>query len=209
MTRPYVKSKRADQEAATRQRIVEAAVDLHTTVGPARTTISMIADRAGVQRHTVYAHFPDERGLLMACSGLHAEREALPSPEDWEGVNDLMERLDAALTALYRWFGRNEQLVAAVLRDAEHHALLREVTLLRMGPKLSAIAASLSGGLGPEGHAALALALSFHTWRTLTRDGGMSQTAAAALMARAVLSADGGEADMARTPTAPKPSNDG
>ena len=151
----------------------------------------MVADRAGVQRHTVYAHFPDERSLLMACSGLHAEREPLPSPEAWEAVNDPSVRLEAALTALYGWFGRNEQLVAAVLRDAEHHALLREITQFRMGPKVSGIAESLSGGLRTEGMAALTLALSFHTWRTLTRDGGLDQASAVALMARTVLAADG------------------
>lgn len=193
MTRRYVKSKRADQEAATRQRIVEAAVDLHSTVGPARTSISMIAERAGVQRHTVYAHFPDERSLFMACSGLHAEREPLPSPEAWEAINDPMVRLGAALTALYDWFGRNEQMVAAILRDLEHHAMVREISQLRMAPKLSAIAASVSAGLGANGQAALALALSFHTWRTLTRDGGLDQADAVALMARTVLAADGRE----------------
>jgi AcrR family transcriptional regulator len=69
MARTYTLKRRAEQQAETRQRIVEAAVDLHS-VGPAFTTISMIAERAGVQRHTVYAHFPDERSLYLACSGL-------------------------------------------------------------------------------------------------------------------------------------------
>ena len=70
MARKYTLKKRADQQAQTRQRIVEAAVDLHGSVGPAATTISMVAERAGVQRHTLYAHFPDERSLFLACSGL-------------------------------------------------------------------------------------------------------------------------------------------
>ena len=78
MTRAYTLKRRAEKQAETRQRIVEATVDLHSTVGPAKTTISMIADRAGVQRHTVYAHFPDERSLHMACSGLSLERDPLP-----------------------------------------------------------------------------------------------------------------------------------
>ena len=76
MTRIYKLKRRAEQQAGTRQRIVEAAVDLHGSVGPVQTTISMIAERAGVQRHTVYAHFPTERDLFLACSGLVQERDA-------------------------------------------------------------------------------------------------------------------------------------
>ena len=70
MTRRYTLKRRAAQQAQTRQRIAEAAIDLHSSVGPALTTISMVAERADVQRHTLYAHFPDERSLFRACSGL-------------------------------------------------------------------------------------------------------------------------------------------
>ncbi len=191
MTRTYTKGKRAEREAETRQRIVEATLDLHTEVGPAQTTISMIAERAGVQRHTIYAHFPDERTLLMACSGLHMTREPLPSPEAWAAVNDPSVRLKTALSALYAWFARNETITAAILRDAEHHALLREISGLRFGPALEALAASLSAGLGDTGKAALALAMSFHTWRTLTRAAGMKPAAAVDLMVRTILGAEG------------------
>lgn len=205
MARTYTKQKRAEKEAETRQQIIEATLDLHGEVGPAQTTISMIAERAGVQRHTVYAHFPDERALLMACSGLHLEREPLPAPSAWEAINDPERRLKKALAALYAWFVRNEPVTAAVLRDSEHHALLREVSALRFGAGFGAIAASLSAGLGAKGKAALALALSFHTWRTLTRDAGLKPAAAVELMAQTVLAADGarepraGEAVLATT----------
>ena len=191
MARAYTKSKRAEHEAETRERITEAALDLHAKVGPAQTTISMIAERAGLQRHTVYAHFPDERTLLMACSGLHLERDPLPSPDAWETANDPSVRLKTALAALYAWFARNETITAAILRDAEHHAILREISGLRFGPAFGAIAESLSAGLGGKGKAALTLALNFHTWRTLTRDAGMKPAAAVELMVRMVLGADG------------------
>jgi len=189
--RTYTKTRRAEQEAETRRRIVEAALGLHTEVGPAQTTISMIAERAGVQRHTVYAHFSDERALLMACSGLHMEREPPPSPGAWAGVNDPATRLRQALGALYGWYERNEAITAAVLRDAERHELLREISELRLGTALAAIASSLAGGLGAQGKAALALAMSFHTWRTLVREAGLTPTAAVEMMAEAVLGADG------------------
>ena len=99
MTRTYTLKKRAESQAETRRRIVEAAVELHGSLGPARTTLSMIADRAGVQRHTLYAHFPDERSLAMACSGLHAERDPLPDAAPWRSIEDRQERLRVGVDA--------------------------------------------------------------------------------------------------------------
>lgn len=189
-TRRYTKSKRAEQESETRQRIVEATVDLHSEVGPLRTTISMIAERAGVQRHTVYAHFPDDRTLQMACSGHVMANDPLPGPQDWEAVNDPLVRLCKALEALYGWYARNADLMANVVRDAEVLEVTREVMELRSGPGLQAIANSVSGGIGAKGNAALILAMSFHTWRTLVGEAGMDQAEAAGLMARTVVEAD-------------------
>ena len=187
MARTYTKGKRAEQEAETRQRIVEAALALHGEVGPSATTISMIAERASVQRHTVYAHLPDERTTFMACSGLHLERSPPPSPEGWAALNDPEARLRAALTALYEWFEGNERLLALVFRDAETNDTLREVSEVRFGPAMGAIFASLSAGLSPASAPALTLALSFHTWRTLARSAGLDKAGAASLMVRAVL----------------------
>jgi AcrR family transcriptional regulator len=189
MARNYTKSRRAEHEAETRHRITEAALALHSEVGPARTSISMIAERAGVQRHTVYAHFPDERALFMACSGLHLDRAPPPDATAWRTINDPSLRLRAALTELYRWFETNQQVTAAVLRDAEVNAALREVSGLRFGAVFGAIYASLADDLTERGHAALALALSFHTWQTLTRDAGLDTASAVDLMVEMVLKA--------------------
>lgn len=188
MARTYTKGKRAEKEAETRQRIVEAALQLHGEIGPTNTTISLIAERAGVQRHTVYAHLPDDRAVFMACSGLHAERAPPPSPEEWAGINDPALRLRVALTALYAWFARNKPLLAHVLRDAEQNQTLREVSDLRFGGPFGAIRASLGGGLAEKGLAALALAMSFYTWRTLT-EAGLEPAAAVEMMAGSVLAA--------------------
>src|SRR5262245_40968590 len=110
MARTYTLKARAESQAETRQRIVEAAVDLHGSVGPANTTVSMIAERAGVQRHTFYAHFPDERSVLMACSGHALERDPPPDAGAWRGISEPQARLRTGLTALYTWYGRNAQL---------------------------------------------------------------------------------------------------
>ena len=189
MTRIYKLKRRAEQQADTRQRIVEAAVDLHGSVGPAVTTISMIAERAGVQRHTVYAHFPDERSLFMACSGLVHERDPMPAADPWRTIADRGERLRAGLTAIYGWFERNAQLLSCVLRDAEVHPMAREVSELRFGPYYAAYHEALGAKLNAKQRAVLALGLSFFTWRTLVRESGLKPGAAVAVMVQAIESA--------------------
>lgn len=189
MARTYTLKKRAGQQAETRLRIVEAAIDLHGSIGPALTTFSMIAERAGVQRHTLYAHFPDERSMSLACSGLAMERDPLPDPESWRGIAEGRERLLAALSSLYAWYERNAALAACVLRDAEHHALTKEIVDLRMGPAMAAFHEMPGVALNGEQRKLVPLALSFFTWRSLTRDGGLTSAAAAEAMSRAIASA--------------------
>lgn len=192
MTRTYTLKKRAEQQAETRRRIVEAAVDLHGSIGPAATTVTMIAERAGVQRHTFYAHFPDDRSLWMACSGLAMERDPTPDATAWQGIEGCGERLRAGLTAIYGWYERNAELMASVLRDAEHHALTKEVMGLRYGPSIAAWHETLGAKLNARQRALLPLALSFYTWRTLVRDGGLKPAAAVKAMVQAIEGADGG-----------------
>jgi AcrR family transcriptional regulator len=186
MTRTYTLKKRADSQAETRQRIVEAAVKLHSTVGPALTTISMVAERAGVQRHTFYAHFPDDHSLYLACSGLAMERDPLPDAAPWRDIEDLRERQRVGLTAIYGWYERNADLAACVLRDAEYHPLTSEIVELRMGPYMAAYREVLGARLNTKPRAVLRLALSFFTWRTLVRDAGLKQAAAVRAMVQAV-----------------------
>src|SRR4051794_22958932 len=136
MPRTYTLKRRAEQKAETRHRIIEATVDLHCSVGPALTTFSMVAARAGVQRHTLYAHFPDERSLLLACSGLALARDPLPDAEPWRKITNHDEQLRTGLLAVYGWYERNAAQAACVLRDAEHHALTKEITEMRFGPTM-------------------------------------------------------------------------
>jgi AcrR family transcriptional regulator len=178
--------RRAEQQAETRQKIVEAAVELHGRVGPAQTSFSMVAERAGVQRHTLYAHFPDERSLLMACSGLALERDPPPDAAPWRSIEDQDRRLRTGLRAIYDWYEGNAVLMGCVLRDAEHHAVVREISQLRYGPILAAYHDVLGAGLNAKQRAMLGLALSFFTWRTLARDSGLKQAAAVAAMAQAI-----------------------
>jgi AcrR family transcriptional regulator len=191
MARTYTLKKRAEQQAATHQRIVEAAVDLHSTVGPAGTSLSMIAERAGVQRHTLYAHFPDERSILMACSAHVYGSDPLPDPAPWRAIADGSERLSAGLRAIYDWYGRHASLLACVLRDAEHHELTREIRQLRFVPVAKVWHEVLGAHLSGKQRAMLHLALSFYTWRSLVSESGLSPAAAVAAMVQAIEDADG------------------
>lgn len=186
MARPYTLKRRAERKAETRQRIVEATVELHSKVGPALTTVSMIAERAGVQRHTFYAHFPDERSLHLACSGLALERDPLPDPDRWRDIDDPGERLRVGLAALYGWYERNAEMAACVLRDAEYHPLTEEIVALRFGAPMAAFQEALGETLDPRQRAILHLALSFFTWRTLVREAGLKLIPAIETMAEAI-----------------------
>lgn len=190
LTRSYTLKKRAEQQAETRRRIVEAAVELHSSQGPAATTFSMVAERAGVQRHTLYKHFPDERSLAMACSGLVYERDPLPEAAVWHSIVDRTERLTAALSAIYAWYERNASLMACVMRDVEHHAPTQEAVTRRVAPVVAAWHEVLGANLKAKQRAMLHLALSFFTWRTLVRDGGLTQRVAARVMVQAIEGAD-------------------
>jgi AcrR family transcriptional regulator len=188
VTRKYELKSRAERMEATRRRIVEAAIELHRTKGPARTTLTDIARRAGVERHTLYRHFPDERAIGLACSGLHMDRNPPPDADSWAAVSDPGERLRAGLNDLYAWFERNEDMFARVLRDAEFHELTREMFELRSGEAMGAIYRVLGECIPPGTRAAgaLALALDFRTWQSLARSG-LSREEAVETMVAAVL----------------------
>ena len=187
MGRKYELKKRAERQEETRRRIVEAAVELHGTIGPARTTVSAVAERAGVQRHTYYRHFPDERSLGLACSGLYMETNPMPDPEPWREIDDLEQRLRHGLGELYAYYERNEPMLSNVIRDAELDPVFAEIGRMRIGPPLGAIRAVLANGRRSKRLLALLdVALAFSTWRTLVRDSGLSHKEAVETMVAAI-----------------------
>jgi len=189
---------RAARMSETRERIVHAAYDLHRTVGPAQTTISAIAEAAGVQRHTVYRHFPDELSLSAACTEYGLARDPQPDPAFLTQITDPRDRLQTALTQQYGYYRRNASLLANVYRDApvlqqrlqaagfdwqsvppavrsffEQPAALCEV-LVRGWPIQVSGAARFSATVG--------LAIDFRTWQTLVHDQGLDEAHAIELM---------------------------
>jgi AcrR family transcriptional regulator len=175
---------RAERQQETRRRIVSAAVALHEELGPLATTISAIAKRAGVERLTVYRHFPDEQSLFRSCTEHYFAAHPPPQPQKWLDIRDPEERLERGLAELYAYWSENRRMVAGVLRDYQ-------VAGERIGSGtvdfIAAVTEALLKGWGLRGRrrarlrAAIAVAVHFRTWETLA-DQGLSDRDGAALM---------------------------
>jgi AcrR family transcriptional regulator len=189
MTRKYELKRRAERRAETRKRIVEATVGLHTSVGPAQTTISAIAESAGVQRHTVYAHFVDERALFDACSAHWAALHPFPDPARWAGVDDPKRRLQATLDAVYEWYARAGEDLEIFKRDSGIHSTAAELVERREQALLS-LRDELAAGWSRRKtvRAAIGHALELETWHSLVRRHGLTRKQAVDAMLRFVAS---------------------
>jgi AcrR family transcriptional regulator len=189
MNRKYELKERARRQEQTRQRIVEAAVDLHTSVGPARTTISAIAERADVERHTVYAHFPDDRTLFRACSAHWTASHPMPELETLAAMEDPVRRLRRALVEMYAWYESVEADLALFLRDVSVVPASADV-IGEMTAEFATVAEAASEGWPRRKsvRAAIGHALEFETWRSLVRRQGLSRTQAVEAMTRLVSS---------------------
>ena len=186
-TRKYEKKRRAEQESETRRRIVEAVFALHGEIGPARTTIKAIAQRAGVERLTVYRHFADEGAIFAACDAHFRSETPPPDPAAWADIVDPAERLRAALVAFYGFYRRGENMIA----NAERDAVGLPALAVLMAPRdaiLAAVREDLlaAWAVGDRARtrlaAAIAHALRFDTWRSLARLEGLEDAEAAELM---------------------------
>ena len=183
--RPYRKRQRAEQEERTRERIAAATADLHGSVGPSRTTVSAIAERAGVQRATVYRHFPTDEALFEACTAHFYARHPLPDAATWTHISDPTKRLRRALTELYGWFEETEDMLANVTRDA---AYTPEAPRERFRSYFEHVRATLMAGRKERGRAreriaaGIGHAITFPTWRSLVREQGLEHGEAVKVM---------------------------
>ncbi len=186
--RKYELRKRAEQVADTHLRITEAAIELHGTVGPARTTLSAVAERAGVERRTLYRHFPTEAELFGACSAHWFAANPWPDLAAWRAIRDPDERLALALDELYAYYERTAPMYSNVLRDAELVDYARDA-VAPLDAYLDAAAEALAAGRGARGRhrrlllVALRHAVAFSTWQSLTASGAGRADAAALVTA--------------------------
>jgi AcrR family transcriptional regulator len=174
--RKYELKQRAAEMAETHQRITEAAIELHGTLGPSRTTLSAVAERAGVERRTLYRHFRNEADLFAACSTSYFAANPWPDLGDWRAIGDPQQRLELALDELYAYYERTEPMLSRVLRDAElvefardavaplHAYLEKGAEVLTTGRRARGRRRQLLGG-------AFRHALAFSTWRSLSANG--------------------------------------
>jgi AcrR family transcriptional regulator len=175
--RKYELKRRAEKLEETRRRITEATVELHRTVGPAATQISEVARRAGVQRVTVYNHFPDDAALLAACSAHWRVLHPAPGPSAWSAIDDPGERLRTALRELYGWYRETEPMTANILRDAAVIPALHRIVEGGLGAYLHEVQRALAAPLRVRGKrrdrvaAAVRAAVDFHFWRALAELG--------------------------------------
>jgi AcrR family transcriptional regulator len=189
--RQYRMTRRAEQVDQTRQRIINATVDLHGSIGLAATTIAAIAERAGVTRLTVYRHFPDETALIGACSAHWMSGQQPPDPAAWSRIADPADRLRAGLADLYRFYRAGADMLANVYRDfavlpeAFQQALRDQDNHHRdvlMEPFRSTTADQLR-----RLHAVIGHAISFWTWRSLCIEHGLSDQEAVEAMTGMIL----------------------
>jgi AcrR family transcriptional regulator len=186
-SRTYELKRRAERQQETRRRIVAAAVELHTTLGPSRTTVQAIAEKAGVTRPTVYAHFPDVRSLFEACSAHVGATIPPPDPTPWHSITDPTVRLETALRELYGYYDRLEPLLENVHRDAAVMPLVAEMNAYRARyleeiRDLLLQAWPTRGGASARLRRAVGHALEFHTWQSLVRRQGCATDEAVQLM---------------------------
>lgn len=187
MARKYQLKQRAQRQEETRQRIIEAAVELHTTIGPAQTTMSAIAERAGVERLTLYRHFPAAHTLFAACSSHYLVTHPLPDPAPWGLIADPSVRLRMALAEVYAYYRRTEQHTLAIQRDAQVLPALHEFAApyREHWGEMRAVLIAAWEGPAPKLRlleAALGHVLDFQTWRSLVRQHGLDDEQAIDLL---------------------------
>lgn len=177
---------RTGGSAPTRERIVTAALGLHEEVGPAATTISAVAARAGVQRLTVYRHFPDASSLLAACWARWRGGHPFPDPDGWTGERDAPSRLVAALERVYGYYATNRRMLERLLADEGAVEGLADL-VAPLHDYRREQAGALAAGWGAEGgsqrrvRVAVGHALRFSTWASLAEEG-LTPVEAARLM---------------------------
>jgi AcrR family transcriptional regulator len=183
-TRPYRKKRRAELEEQTRLRITESAVELHGTLGPSRTSVSAIAEHAGVPRSTVYRHFPDEAALFTACSSHWRAANPPPDLETWAAIDDPDERLRIGLAQLYAFYRRTHAMMDNLHRDEAIVPTVQRTFSNFRGYLAAARDALLRGrGRAPRRvRAVIGHAVAYPTWRSLAVDQELDDAAAAALM---------------------------
>ena len=181
MARTYRLKQRAERQNETRQRIVEAAVELHTTLGPMRTSILAIAEKAGVERPTVYRHFPTMDELLTACSTHYREQNPQPDPEPWLQIREPEERLRRALSQIYDYYSARESELWKIFRDAEDAPAVRRVAepdIRHHQRMIDVLVAAWPERDAAKLRAFLGHATDFFAWRSLRRQGLSNEQAA-------------------------------
>lgn len=178
------------KQADTRRRIVEAAVMFHSTIGPARTSVSAICREAGVRRATFYRQFPDELSLYKECRALGMSEHPLPELIPLAEVADPLSRLRSALAAAYQYYRDNEPTMAAIIRDSE--VMPVGGAYFQFQDQLQCLLAAAWKAHGKRAariNAACGHAADFQAWRSLALKQGLADAEVIDAMVALVLAA--------------------
>jgi AcrR family transcriptional regulator len=177
---------------ATRRRIAQATYELHSTIGPALTTVALISERVGLPRQTVYRNFRTQLEIFRGCIAFGLELHPMPDPEAWKSIADRGTRLRVGLAQLYLWFEASEPVLTNSVRD---FGVVREVAEPAMEPVYQVfqrISETLcEGWKGREVSALLALAMDFTTWKKLRREHGMASSVIVEMWSELIRCRDG------------------
>jgi len=174
--RPYKMVARAESAAATRERIIDAAVEAFWERPGEEVSLDELARRAGVTVQTVIRRFGGREGLFVAA----AEREAgrVRRQRDEAPVGDL----SAAVRVLLDHYEAMGDRVLRLLADEERLPGLREVAeqgrILHRDWCARVFAPALDGRVGVQRRRRLAQFVAVcdvYTWKLLRRDGGLSR----------------------------------
>ena len=179
--------RRAEQQEETRQRIVSATVALHQEAGLLGTTVSDIAARAGVERATVYRHFPDDRSLITACTAHYFRQHPIPDDALWWDIDEPVERLRVALNEIYAYHRRTEPMMSRTLPEVTRLPVAQEA-IAPIVAQWNRMADDLASGWRVDAArqgmitAAIGHAIAFPTWQSLACQQRLDDARAVELM---------------------------
>jgi AcrR family transcriptional regulator len=119
---------RTRDKAKTRRRLLAAASELFYENGICATGVSAVAERAGVTKMTLYAHFPSKDDLVAAYLEYNDRRWREFLEEKLSGYEDSRDRLLAVCDAYREYFTAREMRgcafvnCAAEFPDPDHPA---------------------------------------------------------------------------------------
>ncbi|MCB9136696.1 MAG: TetR/AcrR family transcriptional regulator [Anaerolineales bacterium] len=177
MPRQYKMQTRSMATEKTKERIVQAAKELHASQGLQGTSYIEIADKAGVAMATVYRHFPSIADLIPACASSIVVLQTL-TPDAvialFQGKAGVLERLEWIIQGTCECYERDSGWLQAARREGDLIPTLSEVIDEQQKNLRILVRAALEESNVTERQVqVLAALMDFPLWKSL-RDMGLT-----------------------------------